>query len=122
MQYARMMDHQVHINPDAARMSLREEIAAIVKRAVFRIYLVIIDDIIFVIAGGRMYGCEPDAFYPQALQVIQPGGNAFQIAYAISVGITERAYEDLVANSRKRIGADFIHSQNRAEAFDTPGA
>ena len=59
----------------------------------------VIANVVSVVGVGRVVmRAQPDHVDPEALDVVKLGDDAFEIAYAVAVGVFERAWVDLVDN------------------------
>ena len=90
-----VVEHHVNDDADAAFVSLGQQALEIVAAAVIWVDLVIVGDIVAVVTGGGHDGHEPEASDAQVMggggvaiiEVIQPGGEAIEIADAVAIGV-----------------------------------
>ena len=92
-----MVYHEVHDNLDSFFMSFCQQFIKIRHRAEFFHDILIIADIIaVVVVWGFVDGGHPDHVDAKILQIIQPVGNSFQIADAVSVTVHKAAGVNLI--------------------------
>src|SRR5438477_8179975 len=75
-----------------------DERLEIVVRAVVRLDLVVVGDIVAVVTRRCCDGHQPDAVDAQPRDVVKLLGQPAQIADPVAVRVVERAYENLVAS------------------------
>jgi hypothetical protein len=63
------------------------------------IHCAVVGNVIAIVTlGAGEEGSDPQQFHTQLLQVVQLGGNALQIAFAVSVGVAKAFEVDLIHN------------------------
>ena len=77
-------------------MGFAHQIVEIGLGAILWIHLGIISDIIAVIAHCRMDGRKPKGTDSQTLQIVHLGGDAIEVAYAITIAIGKAIYQQLI--------------------------
>lgn len=92
-----VIDDEVHDKADIAAVHLVEEGVEIGHCAeVLHDIPVIADIIAIVIIRGRIDGIQPDHIDAEALDIVEFGDDAFQIAYTVAIIVFEAAGVDLV--------------------------
>ena len=113
----RVVDHQVHYDPDSPLFAFRDQFFHISHGSVLRVDLLIIGNIVAIVdAWGLVDRTEPDGVNAKLLQVVQAADDPLQVANPIPVAVLERLWIDLV-NDRVlpprllyfRNAASFIH-------------
>ena len=83
-----VIDDQVDDDADAALLAAVGELDEVAERAVARIDVVVVRDVVAVVAAGRgLERHQPDGGDAQALQIVQAAHQAREIADAVAVGI-----------------------------------
>ena len=119
-----MIDGQIHNQADAALMARLRQCAEIRQRAVLRIDLAVIGDVILVVAGAGHDGHEPQAVIAQTADIVQPAQQPGQVAHTVAVAVLIGAHKHLVPAAGRRLllrlragkQADQSH-QNRKHSF-----
>src|SRR4051812_7696601 len=95
-----VVDDELGNDPEAATVRLVDKHLEVFARAVLRVDVVIIGNVIAVIlTGRRVERQEPDGVHPQVLDVVQLLGEPGEVAYAIVVSIIERPDVYLINDS-----------------------
>src|SRR5581483_9581440 len=86
-----VVDDEVDQDADAAALGLVHELDEVARRAEARVDGVEVGDVVAVVAAGRgLERREPDRVDPEALDVVEAAGEAFEVAAAVAVRIHER--------------------------------
>jgi hypothetical protein len=94
---AGVVHDQVGDDPDTALVRLLDQLDEVGDVPVLRQDPQVVRDVVAAVAErGLVDRQQPDAVDPQPLQVVQPGGEALDVAGAVSVGVLEAADEHLV--------------------------
>ena len=92
-----VVEHHVEQHTDVAFAGLRQQAVKVRQRAVLRIHVLVVGDVIAEIDLRRgIHRCDPDGIDTERLQVIEPLRDAVEIADAVAVGILKAAWIDLV--------------------------
>ena len=87
----RVIDDEFANHADAAGVRRGDEIFEFGKRSVIRAHLVISGDVVAVVLSGRrIEGEKPDSIHPEAVDIIELGVKAGEIADAVVVGVEKR--------------------------------
>ena len=93
----RVIDDQLGDHPQSAPMRLVHDMVEVRARAVHRVDVGVIGDIVPVVAQGRrVEGKEPDGIDPQVLHVVQLFCQAGEVADAVVVGVEKGLDMELV--------------------------
>jgi hypothetical protein len=91
------VDHQVHDQRDAALVQPLEHRVEIGHRPhLGHDGAVVADVVAVVVVGGLVDRVEPHDVHAQALDVVEPGGDAPEVADAVAVAVLEAARVDLI--------------------------
>ena len=94
---AGVVDHQVHDQPHAARVQLRDQLVELRQRAEQRVDVLVVADVVAVVGLRRgVDRRQPQDVDAEVGQVVQPLQDAAEVADAVAVGVLERAGIDLV--------------------------
>ena len=92
-----VVDHQVHDDAHPALVGAVEHLFEYLQVAVFRVYAAVVGDVIAVVEVRRgIERREPDGVHTQALDIVEPGIYAPEVAYAVAVPVTEAARPYLI--------------------------
>ena len=87
-----VVDDELGDHPQAAAVGLLHEGAEVLARAVLRVDVVIVGDVIPVVAPGRrIERQQPDRVDAEVLDVLQLAGEALEVAAAVIVAVEEGA-------------------------------
>ena len=93
----RVVHHQLGDDLQLAAMGFVEQLAKVVQRAVLRIDVRVIGDVVAVVLQRRRKERQqPDRRDAQVLDVIEPLGQAAEVADAVAVAVAKRAHVQLV--------------------------
>ena len=95
-----VVQHQVHKHPDVMLVRRGDERLEVVVRAVIRLDLVVIGDVVSVIARRLGDGHQPDAVGAESCDVVELLGETAQVADAVAVAVVKRTDEHFVADIR----------------------
>ena len=123
-----VVDRQIEDDAHPARMRLGEHGAHIRERSVFRVDIVIIRHIVFVVAGGGHDRHEPDPAAAERGNIVELFRDAAEIADPIPVAVVKRADEDLIPgvgrgarrSRRQSRGAETGQQDKRQQQTDKP--
>ena len=106
-----VVDDQFGDHLEAEAVRLVQHVAKIVEGAELRVHVLIVGNVIAVILERRgIEGHQPDGVDAQVADVLQLGGQAFEVADAIVIGIEEGLDVDLIDDGifipKRVIGAD----------------
>ncbi len=92
-----VVDHQLGDHAQAARMRRVEHLLEVGQRAVLRMHVLVLRDVVAVVAQRRgVEGHQPDRVDAQVLHVVELGRDALEVADAVVVGIGKRLDVELV--------------------------
>ena len=116
----RVVDDQFRDDPDAALVSLSDELADVFRRAVARVDPVVVGNVVAVVAQrGGVKGEEPDGRDAERLKVIELLNQADEVAHAVIVAVEKRLDVQLVKDGifvPERVG--FKHEPHLARCHD----
>ena len=117
-----VIEYQLGDHPQPALVRLAEEGAKIVQRSVFRVYAVIVGDVVAVVPPGRrIERQEPDRGDPEVLKIVEFAGQAAEIADPVVVRVVKRADVKLIDDGilvPKRTGV--LHRRDPSWLMCTP--
>ena len=94
---AGVVGHQVDDHPQPQRVRPLEERVEVGERAEQRVDVAVVGDVVAAVGlRGRVERREPDGVDAEPREVVEPGGDAGQVADAVPVGVGERLGVDLV--------------------------
>ena len=97
---ARVASHEVEAHLHAPLVSLVDQPHQVVVVAKARIHLVEVDDIIAAVEPPRLiHRVEPQRVHAQLLQVVEPRGDAWQVAHPVAVAVHVARGVDLIKHS-----------------------
>jgi hypothetical protein len=80
-----------------ALVGLGDQVVEVLERAVLRVDVLVVGDVVAEVdLRRRIDGREPDGVDAESLQVVEPLGDAVQVADAVAVRILKTARVDLV--------------------------
>jgi hypothetical protein len=83
-----MVDDEIDDDADAALLGAMRELDEIAERAIARIDVIVIGNVITVVAIGRgLERHQPDRGDAEPMQIIEPPHQALEVADAVAVGI-----------------------------------
>ncbi len=89
-------DH-VEDDADVALFGLGDQAVEVGEGSVLGIDVAVVGDVVAEVdLGGGVHGGEPDGVDAEVLQVVEPLGDAVEVADAVTVGVLEAAGVDLV--------------------------
>lgn len=92
MLVAGVIDNQVQHDPDPSLARLMHHRREVTETAQSRVQVVVVGDVVPTVPPRRrVYRVEPDGGDTQPAQVVQPGHQALEVAYPVTVGILEHA-------------------------------
>src|SRR4029077_4729110 len=92
-----VVDDQVHDQPHAAGVQLADQLVQVGERAEQRVDVLVVADVVAVVVHrGPVHRGKPDHVGAQALQVVQVGQHAAQVADAVPGRVGEAARVHLV--------------------------
>ena len=94
--HAGVVQHQVQDHPDVPGLALGHEFLKIRHGAVLGVDGIIVRYVVLMVGRAGVNGHQPDAVYPQLLQIVQLGDHSPQIADAVAVGIAEGVHKNFV--------------------------
>ncbi len=96
---AGVVDDQVGDHPDAAPVSLVDELGDIGDLAVLRQHRPVVGDVVAAVAQWRLVeGEQPDAVHPQPAEVIELAHDPRYVPTAVVVAVEKASYQHLVKN------------------------
>ena len=94
-----VVDDVVHDDADIALASFGDEVVEVGHGSVGGVDGGVVGDIVAVVDAGRgIHRSDPDGVDAEGLQIVEAGGDAFDVADAVAVGILKTARVDLVEN------------------------
>jgi len=97
MLVAGVVDDQVEHQFHTALLDAFEQFVEVGHGAELGHNFAVIANVVSVVGIGRVVmRTQPDHVDPEALDVVELGDDAFEVAYAVAVGVFERAWVDLV--------------------------
>ena len=94
---AGVVQHQLGDDPQAPAMGLAQEGLEVAQRAVGRVDVVVGGDVVAVVAQRRrVEGQQPHGGDAELLEVVEPGGEAGEVAHPVAVAVAEGAHVQLV--------------------------
>jgi len=92
-----VVDHQLGDHLQAALVRFVEENLEVVARAVARVDVAVVTDVVaIVLERRRVEGQQPHRAHAQLLDVVELGGEALEVADAVAVRVVERLDVHLV--------------------------
>ncbi len=93
----RVVDDQVHHDPQAALVRLGEQFVHVLEGAEQRVDVLVIGDVVAVVVlRGPVDRGQPQHVHAEVGEVVEAAGDALQVADAVAVGILEGTRVDLV--------------------------
>ncbi len=93
----RVVGDELVDDPDASPVGLADHLVGVAQRAVHRIDVVVVGDVISVVAHGRrVEGQQPDRVDAEVLQVRELLEQAAEVAASVRVAVHERAHVELI--------------------------
>src|SRR5262245_51857157 len=100
MAIGRMIGNEIEDNLDSIRVRRPHQLTKIIQRSKQRIDVAIVADVVAEISHWRRVDRrDPDGVDAEPGQVIEPRGNAFQVADTVVVSVLKRARIDLIDNT-----------------------
>ncbi len=104
-----VVQHHVQHDADVALLCLGLQLVEVGKRAVLRIDVLVVGDVVAEVdLRRRIHGRNPDRINPESLQVVELLRDAVQVADAVTVGVLEAAGIDLV--NHRMLPPGLIHA------------
>jgi hypothetical protein len=92
-----VIDHQLRDDAQPALVRRGEERLEIGERAIVRIHIVVVSDVVAIIAqGGRIKREQPDRCHAKILEIIELADQAPEIAHSVAGAVLESLYVQLV--------------------------
>src|SRR6185312_3313715 len=86
-----MVGNKIHDQLQALLMRRVQQSIEVIKRAKERIYTAVVAYIVTEVFHRRLVDRgQPDRSYAQPLQVVEPLGNTFKVAYTVAIAVHER--------------------------------
>ena len=115
MLVGRVVDDQVHHDPQAALVRLGEQFVHVLEGAEQRVDVLVIGDVVAVVVlRGPVDRGQPQHVHAKIGQIIKTAGDALQVADAVAVRVLEGTRVDLVDH---RVGPPWV----RGRAVGTHG-
>ena len=93
----RVVDDQVHHDPQAALVRLGEQFVHVLEGAEQRVDVLVVGDVVAVVVlRGPVDRGQPQHVHAEVGEVVEAAGDALQVADAVAVGILEGTRVDLV--------------------------
>ena len=97
MLVGRVVDDQVHYDPQAALVRLVEKLVHVLQGAEQRVDVLVVGDVVAVVVlRGPVHRGQPQHVHAEVGEVVETAGDALQVADAVAVGIREGTRVDLV--------------------------
>ncbi len=88
---------EVHHDLQAALVSLGEQLVHVLERAEQRVDVLVVGDVVAVVVlRGPVHRGQPQHVHAEICEIVEPAGDALQIADAVAIGILEGTGIDLV--------------------------
>ena len=95
--FARMVEHVIQVDPDAAGMGRVDECPQVGVRPEGGVDRLVVEHVVTVVRSRRMDRREPYGRGAECVDVVEPPGQPRQVAHLVAVAVGKAVYQQLVA-------------------------